>query len=32
MIYSSNEWDTLKEVYVGVADSLNNPDHDTDLH
>ena len=32
MIYSSNEWDTLKEVYVGVADSLNNPAHDTDLH
>ena len=32
MIYSSNEWDTLKEVYVGVDDSLNNPDHDTDLH
>ena len=32
MIYSSNEWDTLKEVYVGIVDSLNNPDHDKDLH
>jgi len=32
MIKSHNEWDTLKEVFVGVVDGAHNPDHDKDLH
>ena len=32
MVKSCNEWDTLKEVYVGVVDGAHNPDHDKDLH
>ena len=32
MVKSHNEWDTLKEVYVGIIDNPNNPDHDRDLH
>ena len=32
IVNSHNEWDTLKEVYVGVVDGAHNPDHDKDLH
>ncbi len=32
VVSSNNEWDTLKEVYVGIIDNPNNPDHDVDLH
>ena len=32
MIKSHNEWDTLKEVFVGRVDGAHNPDHDKDLH
>ena len=32
MVKSCNEWDTLKEVYVGVVEGAHNPDHDKDLH
>ena len=32
MIKSHNEWDTLKEVFVGVVEGAHNPDIDKDLH
>ena len=32
MVKSNNEWDTLKEVFVGNIENANNPDHDKDLH
>jgi len=32
MVKSCNEWDTLKEVFVGNIENANNPDHDKDLH
>ena len=32
MIYSSNEWDTLREVFVGNIENPNNPMKGKDLH
>ena len=32
MIKSHNEWDTLKEVFVGVVDGAYNPKLGKDLH
>ena len=32
MIYSKNEWDTLREVFVGNIENSNNPIKGKDLH
>tara|TARA_Y100000592_G_scaffold14477_1_gene20584 strand:+ start:4853 stop:5869 length:1017 start_codon:yes stop_codon:yes gene_type:complete len=32
MIHSNNEWDTLREVFVGTIDNPNNPTKGKDLH
>ncbi len=32
MIYSMNEWDTLREVFVGNIDNPNNPTKGKDIH
>ena len=32
MIYSTNEWDTLREVFVGNIDNPNNPTKGKDIH
>ena len=32
MIYSTNEWDTLREVFVGNIENPNNPIKGKDIH